>query len=199
MPPALRDRLAQDPNLRVALRVFARQDTPELIRAAIHARIVSDVPPLDWLADHQALDDDELDRQLTGEIARAELRTLRLPWVTADPVPSVRGLAIRLLPRLGRDVRPPSAAARRPTARRRGEQCAYHDGSSRPRPDRSRHRRAHRENLPYGQKGQMAAGRRLPSSDRRPAAPGHRPRPQNEAAGPAGPRPARGTRARAGG
>ncbi|MFD5420952.1 hypothetical protein ACFWJT_23375 [Streptomyces sp. NPDC127069] len=50
---------------------------------------MSDVPPLDWLADHQALDDDELDRQITGEIARAELRTLRLPWVTADPVPYV--------------------------------------------------------------------------------------------------------------
>ncbi|MFE2163925.1 hypothetical protein ACFXB3_02400 [Streptomyces sp. NPDC059447] len=89
LPPALRDKLAQDPNLRVALRVFARQDTPEPIRAAIHAQIVSDVPPLDWLADHQALDDDELDRELTGEIARAELRTLRLPWVTADPVPYV--------------------------------------------------------------------------------------------------------------
>jgi hypothetical protein len=50
---------------------------------------VSDVPPLDWLADHQTLDDEALDRELTGEIARAELRTLRLPWVTADPVPYV--------------------------------------------------------------------------------------------------------------
>lgn len=89
LPPALRDKLAQDPNLRVALRVFARQDTPEPARAAIHAQILSDVPPLDWLANHQALDDDTLDRELMGEIARAELRTLRLPWVTADPLPYV--------------------------------------------------------------------------------------------------------------
>ncbi|MFB7982798.1 hypothetical protein [Streptomyces vinaceus] len=89
LPPVLRDKLAQDPNLHVALRIFARQDTPDPIRAAIHVQIVSDVPPLDWLADHQALDDDALDRELTGEIARAELRTLRLLWVTADPVPYV--------------------------------------------------------------------------------------------------------------
>ncbi|MFC9269083.1 hypothetical protein ACFTXJ_15095 [Streptomyces zhihengii] len=89
LPPALRDKLARDPNLRVALRVFARQDTPEPIRAAIHAKIVSDMPPLDWLADYQVLDDDALDRELTGELARAELWTLRLPWVTADPVPYV--------------------------------------------------------------------------------------------------------------
>ncbi|MFI6007102.1 hypothetical protein ACIA98_43495 [Streptomyces sp. NPDC051366] len=89
LPPALRDKLAQDPNLRVALRVFARQDTPEPTRAAIHAQILSDVPPLDWLANHQDLDDDTLERELMREIARAELRALRLPWVTADPLPYV--------------------------------------------------------------------------------------------------------------
>ncbi|MEV0993150.1 hypothetical protein [Streptomyces sp. NPDC049949] len=89
LPAALRDKLAQDPNLRVALRVFARQDTPEPTRAAIHARILSDVPPLDWLANHDALDDDTLERELMGEIARAELRSLRLSWVTADPLPYV--------------------------------------------------------------------------------------------------------------
>ncbi|MER7001090.1 hypothetical protein [Streptomyces sp. NPDC000410] len=89
LPPALRDKLAQDTNLRVALRVFARQDTPEPTRAAIHAQILSDVPPLEWLASHQALDDNTLERELMGEIARAELRALRLPWVTADPLPYV--------------------------------------------------------------------------------------------------------------
>ncbi|MFF5447094.1 hypothetical protein [Streptomyces sp. NPDC012888] len=89
LPPALRDKLAQDPNLRVALRVFARQDTPEPTRAAIHARILSDVPPLDWLANHEALDEDTLERELMSEIARAELRSLRLSWVTADPLPYV--------------------------------------------------------------------------------------------------------------
>lgn len=89
LPPELRDRLAEDPNQRVALRVFARQDTPEPTRAAIHARILSDVPPLDWLEDHEALDDDALEREILGELARAELGTLRLPWVTADPLPYV--------------------------------------------------------------------------------------------------------------
>ncbi|MEV6734235.1 MULTISPECIES: hypothetical protein [unclassified Streptomyces] len=47
------------------------------------------MPPLDWLANHQDLDDDRLERELMGEIARAELRALRLPWVTADPLPYV--------------------------------------------------------------------------------------------------------------
>ncbi|MFJ3205889.1 hypothetical protein [Streptomyces sp. NPDC086989] len=89
LPPATRDKLAHDPNPRVALRVFARQDTPEPTRAAIHAQILSDVPPQDWLANLQALDDDALEREFMGEIARAELRALRLPWVTADPLPYV--------------------------------------------------------------------------------------------------------------
>ncbi|WP_254211872.1 hypothetical protein [Streptomyces sp. ADI95-16] len=40
----------------VAVRVFARQDTPESTRAAIHARILSDVPPLVWLTDLPDLD-----------------------------------------------------------------------------------------------------------------------------------------------
>lgn len=47
------------------------------------------MPPLDWLANHQDLDDDTLERELMGEIARAELRALRLPWVAADPLPYV--------------------------------------------------------------------------------------------------------------
>ncbi|MFE2553459.1 hypothetical protein ACFXGI_33730 [Streptomyces sp. NPDC059355] len=89
LPPALRDKLGEDPDPRVTVRVFARQDTPETTRTAIHARILSDVPALDWLADHQDLDEDALEREIMGEIARAELRGLRLPWVTAAPLPHV--------------------------------------------------------------------------------------------------------------
>lgn len=87
LPPPLRDLLAADPDLRVALRVFAREDTPEPARAAIHARIVSDAPLADPLADLGVEDDDVLEPELTRVLARMELRMLRLPWVTADPLP----------------------------------------------------------------------------------------------------------------
>ncbi|MFB7979798.1 hypothetical protein [Streptomyces vinaceus] len=87
LSPALRDELAADTDPRVKVRVFARQDTPEPIRAAIHAQILSAAPPLDWLTHHQDLDDDALEQGITGEMARVELRALRLPWVTADPLP----------------------------------------------------------------------------------------------------------------
>ncbi|MEW2622951.1 hypothetical protein [Streptomyces sp. NPDC048106] len=89
LPPPLRDILAEDPSPRVTLRVFARQDTPEPTRAAIHAQILSDVPGPDWLTDPQVLDDEALERQIVSRIAYAELRALRLPWVTADPLPYV--------------------------------------------------------------------------------------------------------------
>ncbi|MFF8633589.1 hypothetical protein ACF052_05190 [Streptomyces pilosus] len=90
LPPSLRDVLAEDPNPQVRLRVFARQDTPEPIRATIHARLLSDVPPRDWLTDlHAGLDDEALEQQIMSEMAHLELRTLRLPWVTADPLPHV--------------------------------------------------------------------------------------------------------------
>ncbi|PBC94960.1 hypothetical protein BX281_2888 [Streptomyces sp. Ag82_O1-15] len=87
LPPPLRDVLAEDPSLRVTLRIFARQDTPESTRAAIHARILSDVPLVDLLDDPQILDDNTLERQLMNKLARLELSVLRLPWVTADPLP----------------------------------------------------------------------------------------------------------------
>lgn len=87
LPAPLPDILAEDPNLWVRIGVFARQDSPESIRAAIHRQILSDEPPSDWLANHQDLDDDALDRILMSEMARPELRALRLPWVTADPLP----------------------------------------------------------------------------------------------------------------
>ncbi|TQL22302.1 hypothetical protein FBY37_4330 [Streptomyces sp. SLBN-134] len=89
LPPPLRDRLAEDPVPQVALRVFARQDTPGPTRAAIHTRILSEAPPADWLTDDSVPDDDVLERQLMSEMARLQLRTLRLPWVTADPLPYV--------------------------------------------------------------------------------------------------------------
>ncbi|MER6557651.1 hypothetical protein ABT300_07760 [Streptomyces sp. NPDC001027] len=87
LPPPLRDVLAEDPSPLVALSVFARQDTPQSTRAAIHARISSDEPPVNWITDLQDLDDDALELQLMGEQACRMLRTLRLPWVTADPLP----------------------------------------------------------------------------------------------------------------
>ncbi|GAA2268921.1 DUF2336 domain-containing protein [Streptomyces atrovirens] len=90
LPPPLRDVLAGDLNPLVGLRVFTRQDTPEPTRATIHARLLSDVPPRDWLTDpHADLDDDVLEHQIMSEMARLRLRTLRLPWVTADPLPYV--------------------------------------------------------------------------------------------------------------
>ncbi|MEW1773735.1 hypothetical protein [Streptomyces sp. NPDC086777] len=89
LSPSLRDMLAGDPSLRVAVRVFARQDTPEPTRTAIHARIVPDVPAADPLTDPGTPDDDMLDRHLLNALAAVELSTLRLPWVTADPLPYV--------------------------------------------------------------------------------------------------------------
>ncbi|MFF3014840.1 hypothetical protein [Streptomyces sp. NPDC057939] len=89
LSPALRDKLAEDPDLCVALRVFAREDTPESTRAAIHARLTSDVPTPDWLADVQALEDETFEREFMRETAQAEFGTLCLPWVTADPLPHV--------------------------------------------------------------------------------------------------------------
>ncbi|MFD7868244.1 hypothetical protein [Streptomyces sp. NPDC059783] len=88
LPSALRDALAQDPDPRVAVRVFAREDTPEPVRARIHDRIHSpSTPPGDWLTHAESLDDVAFEREVMGQVARAELRALRPAWVTADPVP----------------------------------------------------------------------------------------------------------------
>lgn len=89
LPPSLRDMLAEDPNPWVTLRIFARQDTPESTRATIHAQILSTVPLVDWHTDLQVLDDNALEGQFMSELARQELRILRLPWVTIDPLPYV--------------------------------------------------------------------------------------------------------------
>ncbi|MCX5401237.1 hypothetical protein [Streptomyces sp. NBC_00102] len=90
LPSPVRGMLAEDPSSLVRVRVFARQDTPQPDRAAIHARITADDHGVERLFDHdQDLDDDALDREITDHLARAELRSLRLPWVKADPLPYV--------------------------------------------------------------------------------------------------------------
>ncbi|MDG6108613.1 hypothetical protein [Dactylosporangium aurantiacum] len=78
LPPELRERLTEDPNPRVRVGVFARPDTPEPARAAV----VAGIRVVDPLAD---LDDDGLEHMF----ADLELRTLRLAWVTDDPLPHV--------------------------------------------------------------------------------------------------------------
>ncbi|MFI8092714.1 hypothetical protein ACIF9R_31060 [Streptomyces sp. NPDC086080] len=89
LPPPLRDILAEDPSPLVALSIFARQDTPTSTRAAIHAQIVSGERQGNWLTDLHVLDDDALERQLINDLACLQLQTLRLPWITADPLPYV--------------------------------------------------------------------------------------------------------------
>ncbi|MFJ8627876.1 hypothetical protein ACIRD3_34265 [Kitasatospora sp. NPDC093550] len=87
LPPSVREILAVDPALSVRVKVFARPDTPEPLRAQIHAsvheisRSMPDPAPdaedgtvLQW---HQ------------NAFAPTELRILRLPWVTADPLPHI--------------------------------------------------------------------------------------------------------------
>ncbi|GAA1224614.1 hypothetical protein GCM10009665_13550 [Kitasatospora nipponensis] len=87
LPPSVRDVLAVDPALSVRVKVFARPDTPEHVRAQIHASIHelsrSTADPGD------DADDETLLEWFENEFAPTELRILRLPWVTADPVPHV--------------------------------------------------------------------------------------------------------------
>ncbi|MFJ9770772.1 hypothetical protein ACIRVF_05980 [Kitasatospora sp. NPDC101157] len=87
LPPEVRDDLAVDPALRVRVRVFARADTPEQVRARIHASVHelsrSRVEPGPD-ADEEA----ELQWYLDAG-APTELRTMVLPWVTADPLPHI--------------------------------------------------------------------------------------------------------------
>ncbi|MFD7654304.1 hypothetical protein ACFV4N_10045 [Actinosynnema sp. NPDC059797] len=86
LPPRLRDVLADDPSALVRVVVFGRADTPEPLRAAIHAGI-QDGPGLpDALP---VADDQELDRGLDNHLARIELDQMRPDWVTADPLPHV--------------------------------------------------------------------------------------------------------------
>ncbi|MER5866201.1 hypothetical protein [Kitasatospora sp. NPDC002040] len=87
LPPSVREVLAVDPELSVRVKVFARPDTPEHIRAQIHASVhelshsLADPDP--------DADDETLLRWSRNAFAPTELRILRLPWVTADPLPHI--------------------------------------------------------------------------------------------------------------
>ncbi|MEU1620046.1 hypothetical protein ABZ479_22435 [Streptomyces sp. NPDC005722] len=87
LPPSVRDVLAVDPALNVRVKVFARPDTPEHVRARIHASVhevsLSQADP------GPDADDDAVLRWFQDSFAPTELRILRLPWVTADPLPYV--------------------------------------------------------------------------------------------------------------
>jgi hypothetical protein len=87
LPPPVRDLLAEDPSANVGVGVFGRPDTPEPVRHRIYTHIQQrDYPLTDLPHD---LDDDALLQQLEDHMAIAELRSLRLDWVTADPLPYV--------------------------------------------------------------------------------------------------------------
>ncbi|MER7849272.1 hypothetical protein ABTZ03_35635 [Kitasatospora sp. NPDC096077] len=89
LPPSVREALAVDPALNVRVKVFARPDTPEQTRARIHASVhelapAADDPDLDPDADEETVV-----QCFLNAFAPTELRSLRLPWVTADPLPHV--------------------------------------------------------------------------------------------------------------
>ncbi|MFI6523745.1 hypothetical protein [Streptomyces uncialis] len=87
LPPLAREALAVDPALDVRVKVFARPDTPEDVRAQIHAsvhelsRSAADPGP--------DADDETVLHWFQNKFASTELRILRLPWVTADPLPHI--------------------------------------------------------------------------------------------------------------
>ncbi|MGW3614692.1 hypothetical protein ACWD6N_33530 [Micromonospora sp. NPDC005163] len=86
LPPPMRDLLTDDPSANVRVGVFGRRDTPEPVRHRIYDDIQQGERPLtDLLTDE--LDDDALLQQVEDHMAVAELRYLRLAWVTADPLP----------------------------------------------------------------------------------------------------------------
>lgn len=89
LPVRLRAVLAADPDTTVALGIFARKDTPEVLRAEIHARIPSEPLSAARFEDLDADDDAAFERRISDEMARIEFHSMRLPWVTADPLPHV--------------------------------------------------------------------------------------------------------------
>ncbi|MFJ8579457.1 hypothetical protein [Micromonospora sp. NPDC093277] len=88
LPPPLRDLLAEDPSANVRVGVFSRRDTPEPVRHRIYTQIQQGDRPLTDLPDDE-LDDHALLQQFEDHMAVAELRYLRLDWVTTDPMPHV--------------------------------------------------------------------------------------------------------------
>ncbi|OKI49130.1 HEAT repeat domain-containing protein [Micromonospora sp. CB01531] len=88
LPPPVRDLLAEDPSANVRMGVFIRRDTPKPVRHRIYREIQQGERPLTDLLNDE-LDDDALLQQFEDRMAVAELRYLRLDWVTADPLPYV--------------------------------------------------------------------------------------------------------------
>jgi hypothetical protein len=87
LPAGLRDRLARDGSATVQVAVFARPDTPPFLRAMIHDEVPGKVAAIGSLLD---IEDDAALIQAVGDSqADVELRHVRLPWVTADPLPHV--------------------------------------------------------------------------------------------------------------
>jgi hypothetical protein len=87
LPAPVRDVLADDPALNVRLKVFARADTPEDLRARLNASILelSDSVP----DPGDDADDEAFLRWAQDTFAAMELRNLRLKWVADDPLPHV--------------------------------------------------------------------------------------------------------------
>ncbi|MFD4636728.1 hypothetical protein ACFWN2_05395 [Lentzea sp. NPDC058436] len=102
LPAELRDVLGADANPRVRVGVFQRQDTPEPLRAAIHADLGA--VPLSFGGDEQ----------LERAVASGELRMLRLEWVRADPLPHVGSPypCFRASAASSHEALPPEAVAR---------------------------------------------------------------------------------------
>lgn len=88
LPPPVRDLLTDDPSANVRIGIFSRQDTPEPTRHQIYEDIQQGQRTLTDLLDDD-LDDNALLQQLEDHMTLAELRHLRLDWVTADPLPHI--------------------------------------------------------------------------------------------------------------
>ncbi|WP_394619233.1 hypothetical protein JNUCC0626_09090 [Lentzea sp. JNUCC 0626] len=86
LPAQLRDVLAEDPSAEVRLGVYARQDTPDVVRAAIHAWMLAAPHPMDIDPD---LDDEAAELEFMRSVLVAELHMMRLEWVRDDPLPHV--------------------------------------------------------------------------------------------------------------
>ncbi|MFD1365686.1 HEAT repeat domain-containing protein [Actinoplanes sichuanensis] len=92
LPADMRDRLASDDSTTVQVAVFAREDTPEPLRALIHDEVRGRSPSLVVAVDDPDPDDlgewDDLAfKQLVEDRATvARFDRLPLPWVTADPM-----------------------------------------------------------------------------------------------------------------
>jgi len=85
----LRDVLAEDPSAAVQVHIFARQDTPEPMRAAIYSAIEQGARGLFEHPADISIDDTAWEQEYEDFLARAELRNLHLPWVAADPLPHI--------------------------------------------------------------------------------------------------------------